>query len=214
MKSRQKFLASCEIRKILFWSFLVIVTTLVLIKLSIPILGGFLIINKPLTHADALVVMAGSMPERLPAAARLFRDGISQKILLTNDGVKGAWSEEKHRNLSQVEWAEADLIKMQVPETAIVKLAYSSSGTIHDALNSRTEILDKDIKTIIIVTSDYHTKRSLWTFERVLRSNRVAIGVYPAISEGSKSSEFKRFLELSSEMIKLIYYICKFWNIE
>jgi uncharacterized SAM-binding protein YcdF (DUF218 family) len=204
----------CGLRRILFSSFLVIVTISLLIKLSAPILGGFLIINKPLPHADALVVMAGSTQERLPAAASLFQDGIAQTILLTNDGVLGAWSEEKQRNLYHVEWAEYDLIKMQVPEKAIVKLAYSSSGSIYDALNSRTEIFDKGIKSIIIVTSDYHTRRSLWCFERVLRGHPIKIGVCSAKSEVSKMSDIKRFEELCREMIKYIYYTYKYSRLE
>lgn len=192
---------------------LIIVFCFALVKLSIPILENFLIINKPLPRADALVVMAGSTQERLPVAAHLFLAGISPKILLTNDGVLGAWSEEKHRNLYRVEWAEADLKKMRVPEKAIVKLAYSSSGSIYDALNSRKEILGEGYKSIMIVTSDYHTRRSMWSFERVLRGHHVTIGVCPVNSEMNRMSDFIKFLELSREMIKYIYYTFQYSHI-
>ncbi|KJS03111.1 MAG: hypothetical protein VR65_02385 [Desulfobulbaceae bacterium BRH_c16a] len=214
MKLLKGFFVKCDLRKTLLWSLAIIVLTLTVIQLGIPILEDFLIIDKQVPHVEALVVMAGSMPERLPAAARLFQEGISRKILLTNDGILGAWSEEKQRNLYRVEWAEFCLTKMQVPEEAVVKLAYSSSGSIYDAMNSRTEILDKGIKSIIIVTSDYHTRRSLWCFERVLRDHPVTIGVYPAKSEVSTSSDCKKFLELCREMIKYVYYIYSYRNIE
>ncbi len=214
MKFFDKFLVSCCIRNALFSSLLIIVFSLAIIKCGTPILEKFLVVNKPLPHAEALVVMAGSMSERLPAAARLFQEGISQKILLTNDGILGAWSQEQHRNLYRVEWAETDLMNMQVPTKAIVKLAYTSSGSIYDALNSRTEILDKGLTSIIIVTSDYHSRRSLWSFERVLHGHPVMIGVYPVKSEVTNSSDFKKFLELSREIIKYMYYVCVYSSIE
>jgi uncharacterized SAM-binding protein YcdF (DUF218 family) len=184
-----------------------------LIRISVPILEDFLVMDKPLPHADAMVVMAGSQSERLPAAAALFKKGTASNILLTNDGVLGAYSEEKQRNLYQVEWAESELLKMQVPKKAIVKLSYSSRGSIYDALNTRMVVREKAIKSIIIVTSDYHSKRSFWTFDKILRNNPVVIGIYPVKSKVVAMPYFKKFIPLSLEMIKYIYYNCKYINI-
>ena len=205
---------SDAVRRRLLSLLLMIVCSLAIIKTSIPILEDFLIVKKELPRAEALVVMAGSTSERLPVAARLFQDGVAPRILLTNDGIFSAWSAENQRNLYNIDWARLELLKMQVPEQAIVKLAYSSSGSIYDALNSRKEILGKGIKSIIIVTPDYHTRRSLWTFERVLRNQAVAIGSYPAISEVSKSSDFIKFLELGRELIKYLYYTIMYNDID
>lgn len=214
MKFLHSFLASGAIHKRLLSLLLTIVLSLTIIKTSIPLLEDFLIVKKELPHAEALVVMAGSMAERLPVAASLFQEGVAPLILLTNDGIFSAWSTEMNRNLYHIEWAESELVEMRVPEQAIVKMTYSSSGSIYDALNCRREILDKGIQSIIIVTSDYHTRRSLWTFQRVLRQYPVTIGTYPAISEVSKSSDLSKFLELGREMIKYIYYICAYGNID
>lgn len=214
MKSFHNFFASSEIQRRLLCLILTVVLSLTIVKTSIPLLENFLIVSKQLPQAEALVVMAGAAPERLPVAARLFQDGVAPRILLTNDGIFSAWSAENERNLYSIEWAELELLKMQIPRQAIVKLNYSSSGSIHDALNSRKEILRKEIKSIIIVTSDYHTRRSLWTFERVLRNQDVAIGSYPAISEVSKSSDFRKFLELGRELIKYIYYTVAYKDID
>ena len=193
-------------RKALLSLLLTIVVGLATIQTATPVLENFLIVKRQLPRAEALVVMAGSTVERLPVAARLYREGVAPQIILTNDGIFSAWSAEKNRNLYSIEWSEAELVKIQVPEQAIVKLAYSASGSIHDALNSRREILARGIKSIIIVTSDYHTRRSLWTFQRVLRSYPVAIGIYPAASELSKAPVLSRFLALGCELLKYAYY--------
>jgi len=204
---------SSAIQKTTIAIFLIIVIIWGLTWLSVPVLEDFLVVDRPLQHADALVVMAGEVSIRLPAAARLFKEGKADKILLTNDGVFSAWSEKKQRNLYQVEWAEDELLKMQVPGKAIVKLSYSSSGTIHDALNTRKYLLDNGVKSIIIVTSDYHTRRSLWSFEKVLRGHPVTIGVFPVKSRIISLPYYKKIKYLSQEMIKFVYYKCRYSSI-
>jgi uncharacterized SAM-binding protein YcdF (DUF218 family) len=198
-----------HIQKCLTFSILLFAIIYGMIRVLVPLLEGFLVVDIPLAHADAIVVMAGEMPIRLPAAASLYKEGKAPKILLTNDGIFSSWSEEKQRNLYQVEWAEENLFKFQIPENAIVNLSYTSSGSIHDALNTRKYVLDKRLKSIIIVTSDYHTRRSLWTFERVFQGYHVKVGVFPARS-AEKSSYLSRFMTLSYEMLKLVYYKCRY----
>jgi uncharacterized SAM-binding protein YcdF (DUF218 family) len=183
---------------------------LAMISITAPIMEKYLVISKPLKHADALVVMAGETKVRLPAAAGLYKKGVANKILLTNDGIFSAWSVEKQRNLYEVEWAEEDLLKMRIPVKDIVKLPYTSSGSIYDALNAREFILAKELKSIVVVTSDYHTRRSLWTFEQVFRGYPVNIGVYPAKKRAKPEAFFRRFITLSSEMLKLAYYKTKY----
>jgi uncharacterized SAM-binding protein YcdF (DUF218 family) len=175
------------------------------IRISLPALEDYLVVDRPLQHADALVLMAGEVPIRLPAAARLYKEGKADKILLTNDGVLGAWSEQKQRNLYQVEWAEDELLKMGIPESAIVILTYSASGSIFDAINTKKYVSGSGIRNLLVVTSDYHTRRSLWAFQTVFRGYPITIGVTPA-KEISTMSHLKKFLILAFEMVKFIYY--------
>jgi uncharacterized SAM-binding protein YcdF (DUF218 family) len=174
------------------------------------ILEDYLIINKPLRRADVIVVMAGETKIRLPAAAELYKRGVADKILLTNDGIFSSWSEEKQRNLYEVEWAEIYLLKMGIPAKAVIKLPYTSSGSIYDALNTRKFILSSGLKSLLIVTSDYHTRRSLWIFERLLKGHPIKIGVYPANTHMESRSIFNRFVTLGYELIKYFYYLVRY----
>jgi len=193
-----------------FPALLLILVILGLFRLAVPALEGFLVVDRTLPHADALVVMAGEKPIRIPAAARLYKQGKAEKILLTNDGIFSSWSQEKQRNLYEVEWAEESLLKMKVPKSAIVKLPYSASGSIYDALNTRAFVLEKGIKSICIVTSDYHSKRSLWTFERVFRGCPIVIGVHPVKSGVTALAGYRKVTPLGLEFLKYLYYRCKF----
>ena len=168
-------------------------------------LEDFLVEEKVLEQADAIIVMAGNPDQRLPPAARLYQEGRAPKILLANDGVFSAWSRKHQRNLYQVEWAREDLLKKGVPEEDIIMLDYTASGSIHDALNTRAYVLDRDdIESLQVVTSDYHTRRTLWTFSQVFADDDLEIGIYPV--SDSSSNLIEEFRSFYLEFTKYIYY--------
>ena len=179
---------------------------LLMVVLIAPyLLDSFLVEEKALEQADAIVVMAGSPDKRLPPAARLYHEGVAPKILLANDGVFSAWSRKHQRNLYQVEWSRKDLIINKVREEDIVMLNYTASGSIYDALNTRAYVLDRDdIESLLVVTSGYHTRRTLWTFQHVFSEDEIEFGIYPA--SNSSRNVFKEINVLSIEFIKYIYY--------
>jgi uncharacterized SAM-binding protein YcdF (DUF218 family) len=81
-----------------------------------------------------------------------------------------------------VEWAAHKLVALGVPESAIVTLPYSNSGTIHDVKAVQRYVKDHCIERLLVVTSDYHTRRTLWTFQQVFKNSSVEFGIYGAKS--------------------------------
>src|SRR5262245_60433924 len=71
-----------------------------------------LIVQKTLDKADVILVLGGSATykERTQKAAELFRQGISERIVLTNDGQQGGWSRTEKRNPYFVELARNELM--------------------------------------------------------------------------------------------------------
>lgn len=168
-------------------------------------LESFLVVSDPLSKSDAIVVMAGARDIRLPPVPTLYKDGLASKVLLTNDGIFASWSQKYQRNLYLVEWAREDLLEMGVPEDAIVLLNYTASGTIHDVLNTLHYVrAHPEIRILLVVTSDYHTRRTLWTFRRVFEGEGVRIGVCP-VAEYSHSW-WRRASALYLEFFKYAYY--------
>jgi len=186
-------------------AFLVIVAFCVC-ALSIPrswLLSG-LTVNKPLAQSDAIVLVGGGFKERAPAAAMLYRDGYAPLVILANDGVFSGWSTKYNRNLYQVEWAEEVLVTLGVPREHIVKLPYYGSATMFDALAVKLYLFRSGLKKIIIVTSDYHSRRAFWTFKHVLKEYTADITIYPALSFGIGAQS------LAMEYVKLGYYLLRF----
>ena len=84
-------------------------------------LGARLLITEaPLAKADAIVVLGGSAnyKERAHEAARLLLDGRSQRILITNDNMRGPWSSAEQRNLYFYERSLEELKNAGVPRRA------------------------------------------------------------------------------------------------
>lgn len=155
-------------------------------------------------HADTIVVLAGSYQERIPAAAKLFNGCQAPVVILTNDGVRGGWSRKYQRNVYQIERAEELLVDSGVPRERIIRLPFYGSGTVYDALAVERYLRTHNFGRLLLVTSDYHSRRSLWTFLHVMRNQPVEIS---AFSVSSGRSVVK---ETWLESVKLLYYKIRF----
>ena len=177
-----------------------------------------LIVEKPLDQADAILVLGGSKVylERTNKAAELYKKGVAPKILLTDDGGRGGWSSVEQRNPPYVDLAKRELLAQGVPVENIEILQPQVSGTISEAQNLRKKIEETNWKRILIVTSAYHTRRSLWTFQTVLAENKIEIGIQPAPVGQQTPMPFVWWLSpfgwnlVAGEYVKSAYYWMSF----
>lgn len=178
----------------------------------------FLIVRSPLAHADAIVVLSGSAAhvERAQWAAELYKRGLAPKIILTNDNQQGGWSEARQRNPFYFESSRDKLLASGVPLEAIAVRLEPVSSTYDEAQLIRTVRQEYGLKSIILVTSAYHSRRALWTFRRVLSPTEAEIGIEP-VGFSAKSPPPKTWwLHLKGwqivpvEFVKLLYYMFRF----
>ena len=55
----------------------------------------------------------------------------------------------------------------------------NSDSTFEDAVNTKKYIQDKDIKTILLVTSPYHSYRAYWIFKKILPDINIISATVP-----------------------------------
>ena len=113
-----------------------------------------LITEAPLEKADAIVVLSGSAnyKERTREAAKLFFEGRSQRILLTNDNARGPWSSADQRNLFYYERSLEELEKAGVPSQNIEVLMTPVTGTFDEAGVIRDYAEQHSLRSILVVT--------------------------------------------------------------
>jgi uncharacterized SAM-binding protein YcdF (DUF218 family) len=178
-----------------------------------------LIVRADLAHADALVVLAGSSAysERTHLAAELYRAGRAPVILLTNDHEASGWSSAEQRNPLFVERAIAELTGRGVPRAQIEVLPQPVASTYDEARALKDYARSHNLRSLLAVTSAYHSRRALWTLRRVLADASVEIGLQP-VAPGTEETPAPAIWWLSArgwpsvagEYVKLLYYHARY----
>lgn len=173
-----------------------------------------LIVDAPLSSADAIVVLSGSSAylERTQKAAELFRQGRAPLILLTDDHTQGGWSTALQRNPYFVERATDELIKAGVPAQKIKVVPGVASSTRDEALILKEYVTAQGLRSILVVTSAYHSRRALGSLRQSFAGTGTTIGLEPAPAGSLTPSPVfwwlqpKGWRDIGGEYVKLVYY--------
>ena len=177
-----------------------------------------LIIQAPLEKADAIVILGGAAnyKERASEAAKLLLDGRAQRILITNDNIRGSWSNVEQRNPYFYERARQQLRTAGVPDTEIEVLIQPVTSTEEEARLVRQYAEEHRLRSVLVVTSPYHSRRALWIFSRVFRETGIQVGLIGA-SPGGESPRpaiwwltVRGWKFVPTEYVKMIYYVIKY----
>jgi len=141
-----------------------------------------LVVNSPLQKADAIVVMSGSatFQERARHAAALYNEGRAPGIVLTNDHLKSSWSPDEQRNPYYCERSRDELRRAGVPDEKIAVIIVPITGTYDEAVRLKEYAETQQLRSLLVVTSSYHSRRAFWTFRRVFQGTGKSIGIDPA----------------------------------
>jgi uncharacterized SAM-binding protein YcdF (DUF218 family) len=133
--------------------------------------GEYLVTHESPQKADAIIVLGGEIPTRGLTAADLYRQGLAAMVLVS----PGRSSPRRKETISELKIElpnDADLnrrvlIRLGVPPTAIHEID-EAEGTIGEARALQAIVPRLGIRSVLVVTSKYHTRRAGMTFRRVL----------------------------------------------
>ena len=136
--------------------------------------GRALVVQQDVGTPDAIIMLASHEWERLPAAAAEARQYPHAAVLITHPPVVTAYN--CYRCDERVTWLQSEGIDRR----RIRVLTGNITNTYAEALAARAFLTRTRASRLLIVTSPYHTRRALETFETVFRGLPVQIGVVPA----------------------------------
>jgi uncharacterized SAM-binding protein YcdF (DUF218 family) len=173
-----------------------------------------LIVRSELASADAIVVMSGSSTyrERADWAARLYREGRAPIVILTNDSLKSGWDKKEERNPYFYELAARELQQLGVPESKIQVVSDIALGTYEESVGVRDYASAHQLKRLLVVTSAYHTRRTLWSLRHACEGSGIEIGIDsppPGWQTPAPSRWWWRrwgWKVVAGEYVKLVYY--------
>lgn len=128
-------------------------------------LGSWLVVEDPLVHADAIVVLSGRLPERALEAARIYKAGYSDLVWISPP--VSPVEELKTMKISYLGedfYNEKVLIAKGVPPDSIRILDNADANTEAEVRQIAEDLHNSDFHSVIIVTSKAHTRRvrTIW----------------------------------------------------
>lgn len=144
-----------------------------------PLLADALVVEKPLDKADAIVVLSGAADyaQRAQGGVEAFQLGIAPTVWITDDNQRGGWDDKVEGNPYFIERMRTELTQSGVPSDAVEKLTATVGSTNDEADLVIATAVERNLKGILVVTSDYHSLRALQTFERVVKNRNADIVV-------------------------------------
>jgi uncharacterized SAM-binding protein YcdF (DUF218 family) len=131
------------------------------------------IVDEPAAHADAILVLSDDnfYADRATQAAQLFRQGVASVVVASGRRLRPS------AGISEL--MEHDLIERGVPKEKVERLAHDADTTRDEAIALRRLATEKGWRSVVVVTSNYHTRRARYIFQRVFPSG-VAVSVSSA----------------------------------
>ncbi len=168
-------------------------------------LGRFLVVSDDLEKSDAIVVFSGDNGVRTEVGVELLKEGYGEYLILSGGKV--------YDDVTMAELMKNHAIKLGVDENKI--LIDDKSLTTYENAEFTKEIMEENnFNSLIVVTSDYHTRRSKLTMEKSLEDTLIDGQNVEVIVTPSKEEEFNikwwtsgnSILLIISEYLKLIGY--------
>jgi uncharacterized SAM-binding protein YcdF (DUF218 family) len=178
----------------------------------------WLVVGCDLDRADAVVVLSGSSTyrERARRAAEIYAEGRAPLVVLTNDGQKSGWSVEAQRNPYFFEREAEELSRRGVPAGSVRVIEGEVASTYEEARRVREFAEANGLRSLIVVTAPYQTRRALWTMRRVSGGSGLRVAVdAPAPGEESPRAAAWWWHALGwrlvpGEYLKLAYYVARY----
>jgi uncharacterized SAM-binding protein YcdF (DUF218 family) len=150
--------------KLLFLIFVVVLVAILYVARH-PILrfaGDFWIVDETPQVSDVIVILSDDNygADRAARAAQLFKSGMAPRILASGRLLR------PYAGIAEL--MEHDLKALGVPANAIVPVTHRATNTREEAIADSQAIAAHGWKKVLLVTSNYHTRRANYIFERAL----------------------------------------------
>jgi uncharacterized SAM-binding protein YcdF (DUF218 family) len=174
--------------------------------------GNFLIVEDNLKPCTYAFVLSGGPWDRGNEAARLFKEGMADTLVCTGENIPHDFK-ALGLNLTESEITEKNLINQGIPQGNILLIRQGTST------QEESEIIlsfckQKGVKQIIVISTDFHTRRISQVFKRKFRQENIEVLICAAPSSSYDARQWWKsengLIALNNEYIKQLYYLIKY----
>lgn len=169
--------------------------------------GDFWVMDQTPQVSDVIVILSDDNYEasRATRAAQLFKSGMAPRILASGRLLR------PYAGIAEL--MEHDLKVQGVPANAIVLLAHRGTNTREEAVVDAQEIASHGWKKILLVTSNYHTRRADYIFARTLPKGTELRVVSASDSEYDPDSWWEHRTGMNRFLYETAGYIVCLWEL-
>jgi uncharacterized SAM-binding protein YcdF (DUF218 family) len=146
---------------------MLVICLLIVLLLVFLNLGSFLIVNENPVMSDVIVVLAGDTGGRTAYSVMLLKSGYSENLLCT-----GGRHTPNYDSSSVADAMKKQAINSGISENHII-VEDQAVSTYENAAFSKVLLLKYGYKSAIVVTSDYHMRRSRIVFNKVFKGTGI-----------------------------------------
>ena len=123
--------------------------------------GETWVVEDPLDRADAIIVLSDDnfYADRATHAADLYRHGMAPIVVASGRRLR------PYAGIAEL--MEHDLIERGVPKDKILRLSHNAENTREEAETTAQQARERKWRSVIVVTSNYHTRRARYIFSHV-----------------------------------------------
>jgi len=174
------------VRRKLVWGLVAVIGAAVLAYAArrplLVAIGTALIAGDEPHPADAIVVLSGSLPDRILEAVDLYQAHMAPRIVLTREGPLPGLAALRARGGDLPEHHEQNLAiaeQLGVPADAIAVMPVAIASTVAEIEALAAYLQAQHIHSILLVTSKAHSRRARVTF-RTVAGSALQIAVCPS----------------------------------
>jgi uncharacterized SAM-binding protein YcdF (DUF218 family) len=171
--------------------------------------ADYLIYQDNIVPAEAVLVLGGGKQERVEQAVALYHAKFAGTVLLTGMYMGHGWKKPiTHWAVEGKALAES----AGVPPGRAIPI-FGSRSTFEDATLSRAYCLQHNIRSLIVVSEPYHTKRARLVFDKVYKGSGISVMLHPVHNSWYQADSWWKTRAGASltgmEYVKLFYYLLK-----
>lgn len=164
-------------------------------------------VNDP-RPSDAVCILLGGFHIRPTRAAELYLRGYAPKILIVDypdDIFYGSMESQLALILAR---------RTGVPDHDLVRITAPVTSTAEEAAAYRAYAERNGLKSLLVVTTAFHSRRSRWIFERVFAGSGIrlsyAAAYDPHVTERNWYKSDEGLVVYFSETLKTLYYYLRY----
>jgi uncharacterized SAM-binding protein YcdF (DUF218 family) len=180
--------------------------------------GAYLIYQEPIPQqADVIVILANWEDTiiRVKAGADLYKEEVAKMIFVPRMEQMAGLEEAKKQGINIPENRDLVVTTLQglgVPLYAIETSSQEVTNTWDEALEVRSLVEQKHYKSVVLVTSKYHSRRAYLIFKDALKDKATVISVPSPYDSSNPESWWKRNEDAKRVILEYSKLLVYYWR--